>query len=201
MHKRRARVPRRHALQEEVIHQARVRPAPRQAKRSLQTQIRKVQRTGPAAAHRDERVQHRDDARQLLGCGSGRQQRLQVGGEAHARVVVQSELAVEALGRLVAALEREDAGRHEEEVERRFPRGDVRAGLVDVLEERDVGLKEVGLRGGVGGLEGGDGAVCGGLAAADEVDLGGRGVAGQGEGCGEGDARGAADWKMSAYWR
>jgi hypothetical protein len=72
---------------------------------------------------------------------------------------------------------------------------DLGAHAVDVLEEGYVGLEKGGLGGGVDGLHRGDGGVGGGLAAADEVDFGGAGVTGEGDGRGEGDAGGATDWE------
>lgn len=57
------------------------------------------------------------------------------------------------------------------------------------------------LGGGVYGFHRGNGGVGGGLAAADEVDFGKAGVTGEGEGRGERDAGGAADWVVLISWK
>lgn len=53
------------------------------------------------------------------------------------------------------------------------------------------------MRGRVYVFDRGDGCICGRLIAADKVDLGGRSVTSEGEGCGEGDAGCAADCGVS----
>ena len=195
VHEGGARVLAREALKGKVLHGAGVRGAGAQAEVALQREVGEVRHVTALA---ERRIVHGDDAGEgrpggsVVG-GGGVEQRSELVHEARAGVVVQGELAVQALLGLGAARHGHGADGHEQEVDLLLLLFDLAACLVDLAQQRDVLLDEVDAGACVDGAQlVGDACGFDGVAS-DEVDVRGDGVAREFAGSVEGDAARAAD--------